>query len=95
MDPAYGANVVFPKQLMLTAVVDALRSGRTANMADRAKVEAELESAMEGSNYEGLGWNVFDASDQLDPRVRAPSRTPSPILCAAAARPPATNSPSS
>jgi hypothetical protein len=69
--PAYGANVVFPKQLMLTAVVDALRNGRSANMADRSKVEAELESAMAGSNYEGLGWNVFDASDQLDPRVRA------------------------
>jgi hypothetical protein len=68
--PAFGANVVFPKQLMLTAVVDALRGGRTANMADRTKVEAELESALEGSNYEGLGWNVFDASDQLDPRVR-------------------------
>ena len=68
--PAYGANVVFPKQLMLQAVADALRSGRTANMADRSKVEAELESAMEGSNYEGLGWNVFDAADRLDPRVR-------------------------
>lgn len=69
--PAYGANVVFPKQLMLQAVVDALRGGRTANMADRGKVEAELENAMEGSNYEGLGWNVFDASDRLDPRVRS------------------------
>jgi hypothetical protein len=69
--PAYGANVVFPKQLMLTAVADALRGGRTANMADRSKVEAELESAMEGSNYEGLGWNVFDASERLDPRARA------------------------
>ena len=69
--PAYGANVVFPKQLMLTAVADALRGGRTANMADRSKVEAELESAMAGSNYEGLGWNVFDASDRLDPRVRS------------------------
>jgi len=68
--PAYGANVVFPKQLMLQAVVDALRGGRTANMADRGKIEAELESAMEGSNYEGLGWNVFDAADKLDPRVR-------------------------
>jgi hypothetical protein len=66
----YGANVVFPKQLMLTAVADALRAGRTANMADRGKVEAELESAMAGSNYEGLGWNVFDAADRLDPRVR-------------------------
>jgi hypothetical protein len=68
--PAYGANVVFPKQLMLQAVADALREGRTANMADRGKVEAELQSAMEGANYEGLGWNVFDAADRLDPRVR-------------------------
>jgi hypothetical protein len=71
----YGANVVFPKQLMLTAVVDALRGGRTANMADRGKVEAELESAMAGSNYEGLGWNVFDAADRLDPRVRETIQT--------------------
>jgi hypothetical protein len=68
--PAYGANVVFPKQLMLMAVADALRGGRTANMADRAKVEAELQSAMEGSNYEGLGWDVFEAADRLDPRVQ-------------------------
>jgi hypothetical protein len=67
--PAYGANVVFPKQLMLTAVAESLRSGRSANMADRAKVEAELENVMEGSNYEGLGWNIFDAADRLDPRV--------------------------
>ena len=68
--PEYGANVVFPKQLMLMAVEETLRSGRTANMADRSKVEAELESVLEGSNYEGLGWNVFDAADQLDPRVQ-------------------------
>ncbi len=69
--PQYGANVVFPKQLMLMAIVSAMRSGRSADMADRNKVEAELETAMAGSNYEGLGWNVFDAADQLDPRVRA------------------------
>jgi hypothetical protein len=61
---------VFPKQLMLMAVVEAMRNGRTANMADRARVESELQSALEGSNYEGLGWNVFDASNELDPRVR-------------------------
>ena len=73
--PAYGANVVFPKQLMLMAVADALRGGRTANMVDRSKVEAELESAMEGSNYEGLGWNVFDAADRLDPRVESSIKT--------------------
>jgi len=68
--PEYGANVVFPKQLMITAVADALRQGRTGNLADRAKVEAELESTLEGSNYEGLGWTVFDAAERLDPRVR-------------------------
>ena len=67
--PEYGANVVFPKQLMIATVADALRQGRTANMADRAKVEAELESTLEGSNYEGLGWTVFDAAERLDPRV--------------------------
>lgn len=73
--PAYGANVVFPKQLMLQAVAGAMRGGRTANMADRSKIEAELESAMAGSNYEGLGWNVFDAADRLDPRVRGAIET--------------------
>ena len=73
--PAYGANVLFPKQLMIMAVAEALRGGRTANMADRSKVEAELESAMEGSNYEGLGWNVFDAADRLDPRVENSIKT--------------------
>ena len=72
--PAYGANVVFPKQLMLMAVEEALRSGRTGNMADRNKVEAELEKAIEGSNYEGLGWNVFDAAQQLDPGVETTIR---------------------
>lgn len=69
--PEYGANVVFPKQLMLTAVEEALRSGRTANMADRMKVESELQNALEGSNFEGLGWNVFDAAARLDPRVES------------------------
>jgi hypothetical protein len=73
--PEYGANVVFPKQLMLTAVEEALRSGRTANMADRVKVETELQNALEGSNFEGLGWNVFDAADQLDPRVESSIKT--------------------
>ncbi len=72
--PGYGANVVFPKQLMLAAIAEALRNRRTENMADRNKVEAELESAMEGSNYEGLGWNVFDAADRLAPRVRSSIR---------------------
>jgi len=73
--PEYGANVVFPKQLMIEAVADALRQGRARNMADRAKVEAELESTLEGSNYEGLGWTVFDAAERLDPRVLSTIKT--------------------
>jgi hypothetical protein len=73
--PEYGANVVFPKQLMLMAIVSAMRNGLSGDMADRNKVEAELENAMAGSNYEGLGWNVFDAAEQLDPRVRGSIET--------------------
>ena len=68
--PVYGANVVFPKQLMVAAVATALRAGRSRNLADRAKIESELESMLEAGNYEGLGWTVFDAADRLDPRVR-------------------------
>jgi hypothetical protein len=68
--PVYGANVVFPKQLMVAAVANALRAGRSRNLADRAKIEAELESMLEAGNYEGLGWTVFDGADRLDPRAR-------------------------
>jgi hypothetical protein len=73
--PSYGANVVFPKQLMLMAVEEAVRLGRAGNMADRSKVESELERAVEGSNYEGLGWNVFDAARQLDQSVEGSIRS--------------------
>jgi hypothetical protein len=66
----YGANVVFPKQLMVAAVASAIRAGRHGNLADRAKIEMEFESMLEAGNYEGLGWTVFDAVDRLDPRVR-------------------------
>ncbi len=69
--PAYGANVVFPKQLMVAAVINALRAGRTRNLADRTKVETELQAMLEAANYEGLGWNVFDGGNNLDPRVRS------------------------
>ena len=68
--PPYGANVVFPKQLMVAAVANALRAGRSRNMADREKIEAELQSMLEAGNYEGLGWSVFDGAERLDPRVR-------------------------
>lgn len=66
----YGANVVFPKQLMVAAVSNAIHTGHSRNLADRAKVEAELATMLESGNYEGLGWSVFDGTDHLDPRVR-------------------------
>jgi hypothetical protein len=68
--PRFGANVVFPKQLLITAVEAALREGRNRSFADPSKAQAELEATLEGSNYEGLGWTVFDGVETLDPSVR-------------------------
>jgi hypothetical protein len=53
----YGANVVFPKQLMVAALANALRAGRHGNLAGCAKIETEFESILEARNYEGLGWS--------------------------------------
>ncbi len=68
--PRFGANVVFPKQLLITAVENAIREGRNRDLVDRAKVQAELESVLQSSNFEGLGWTVFDAAETLDPQVQ-------------------------
>ena len=68
--PPYGANVVFPKQLMIAAVIHALQAGRTGNLGDRARIETELQAMLEAGNYEGLGWNV-EGEDHLDPRARS------------------------
>ncbi len=72
--PGFGANVVFPKQLMIEAVEDAIRQGNSHAFGDREKAETEFEAMLEGSNYEGLGWSVFEAADRLDPRVRTTIR---------------------
>ena len=82
MGRPYGANVVFPKQLMVAAVANALRAGRTATWRIAEKIEAELESMLEAGNYEGLGWSVFDAADRLDPRVRGNDSGSHHELCA-------------
>ncbi len=60
--------MVFPKQLLISVVENAIREGR--NLVDRAKVQAELESVLQSSNFEGLGWTVFDAAETLDPQVQ-------------------------
>jgi hypothetical protein len=69
--PAFGANIVFPKQLLITAVMNAIWSGESQKMGDREKVQAQLEAMLMDSNYEGLGWSVFKESDRLEPDVRA------------------------
>jgi hypothetical protein len=57
--PGYRANVVFPKQLLVMAIEQAISQGRQQNMMDRAKVQEEIEAVLRSSNYEGLGWNIL------------------------------------
>lgn len=68
--PDYGANVVFPKQLIIDAVVKAAAQGRAAHSANRAAMQPELEAMLEGGNYEGLGWSVSGDPFTLDASVR-------------------------
>lgn len=68
----YGANVVFPKALLLTAVEEAIEKGHQGNLVDRDQAQNEIESVIQGSDYEGLGWNVFGETHQLDRSVEAP-----------------------
>lgn len=64
--PAYGANVIFPKQLLINAVVRAAARGHAVHGADRAAVEPELISMLNADNYDGLGWSVSGDSSSLD-----------------------------
>lgn len=56
--PSYGANVVFPKQMLINAVVKAASEGRAAQTTDRAAMQAEIQDMLQADNYEGLGWTV-------------------------------------
>jgi hypothetical protein len=69
--PRYGANVVFPKQLLINTVMNVNWQGRRGSIADRNRMQAEIEAMLQGSNYEGLGWTVADEASELDPQVRA------------------------
>jgi hypothetical protein len=64
--PAYGANVVFPKQLLINAVVRAAAEGRAIHDPDRASVQPEIEAILNSDNYDGLGWSVSGDSSSLD-----------------------------
>jgi len=69
--PSYGANVIFPKQLLINAVVNAAAQGRAAHSASRGEMQSELQAMLESSNYEGLGWQVEGGSSGLGPTARS------------------------
>jgi hypothetical protein len=69
--PGFGANVVFPKALLLAAVEEAIQKGRQNSMADRNKLQREIEAIVEGSDYEGLGWDVLGNTRRLDSSFEA------------------------
>lgn len=64
--PEYGANVIFPKQLLINAVVRAASQGRAVHSTDRVTVEPELEAMLNADNYDGLGWSISGAPSSLD-----------------------------
>ncbi len=64
--PAYGANVIFPKQLLINAVVRAASSGHPVRGTDRASVAPELEAMLSRDNYDGLGWSISGDASSLD-----------------------------
>ncbi|MGD0521787.1 MAG: hypothetical protein ABSA48_11075 [Terracidiphilus sp.] len=68
--PRYGANVVFPKQLLISAVIRAASEGHAEHSADRATMQPEIEAILKNSdNYEGLGWSVSGEDSILDLRM--------------------------
>ncbi len=64
--PAFGANVIFPKQLLISAVVHAASQGRAVHSADRSTVQPEIEAILNSDNYDGLGWSIGGESSSLD-----------------------------
>jgi hypothetical protein len=64
--PDYGANVIFPKQLLISAVVHAAAEGRAVHSSDRSTVQPEIERILNSENYDGLGWTVGEDSSSLD-----------------------------
>lgn len=68
-NPATGANVLLPKQLLLEAVKDIVAKPAGMGVADRDNVQRRLEAILQ-EGYEGVGWTVFKAGSQLDRHVR-------------------------
>jgi hypothetical protein len=64
--PAFGANVIFPKQLLINAVVRAAAQGRAVHSTDRTDVGPELKAMLNSDNYDGLGWAISGDPSSLD-----------------------------
>lgn len=64
--PSYGANVIFPKQLLINAVVRAAAQGHPLRGTDRVSVAPELEAMLNRDNYDGLGWTISGDASSLD-----------------------------
>jgi hypothetical protein len=70
--PRYGANVIFPKQLLINAVIHAASQGHADHSAQRSTMQPELEAILQhADNYEGLGWSVSGDESVLDPRMQS------------------------
>ncbi len=69
--PRYGANVVFPKQLLINAVIQAASQGHSDHSAARNTMQPEIEAILRSNNYEGLDWSVLGDDSTLDARMLA------------------------
>ena len=67
--PEFGANVLFPKQLLINAVVLAAEKGRAVHSTDRSTVAPEMEAMLSADNYDGLGWAVDGANNTIPPAM--------------------------
>lgn len=65
----YGANVLLPKQLLLSAVEDIVKKRPKQGVADRDNVLKQLSEIL-NEGYEGVGWTVFSQSRDLDKNIR-------------------------
>lgn len=65
----HGANVILPKQLLIEAVDEIVRSDRGLGVADRGNVLRQLREIL-NEGYEGVGWTVFRTTRELDRTIR-------------------------
>ena len=71
--PRYGANVVFPKQLLINAVIRAASQGTPGDTARTGpRCSRRLKPCCMHNNYEGLGWSVSGDASSLDLRMQSP-----------------------